>query len=178
MNHVFRVLGVALMLAAAGCQPAGQVVGGQVKLAPTDSAAFLDRIASQASVTESDAVTGILLMLERQEETTFADAVAKLADDRIISPSWNLQADRAITKGKLAYMVYQACRLKGGLTLSVCGPSQRYCLKDLQYRGLMTPGVPYNAVTGLEYVAVLSRADELRQTGKVSGVMSPGEGVR
>ncbi len=66
-------------------------------------------------------------------------------------------------------MTYQACRIKGGLTLQLTGPSQRYCLKELQYRGLMSPGVAYNTVTGMEYLAVLGRIDEYRQTGKVAG---------
>ena len=74
-------------------------------------------------------------------------------------------------------MVYQACHMTGGLTLTLFGPSQRYCLKELQYRGLMTEGPSYNMVTGMEYVAILARADELRQTGKVSAVMKKEEGT-
>ena len=74
-------------------------------------------------------------------------------------------------------MVYQACGLKGGLTLTLTGPSQRYCLKELQYLGLMSEGQVYNGVTGMEYVAILSRADELRQTGQVSDVMKREEAL-
>ena len=56
-------------------------------------------------------------------------------------------------------------------SLALTGPSQRYCLRELQYRGLMAPGIWYNDVTGMEYLAILTRADELRQTGKVSPII-------
>jgi hypothetical protein len=79
------------------------------------------------------------------------------------------EADRPITKGRVAYMTYQACGFKGGLTLLLTGPSQRYCLKELQYKGLMSHGVTYNTVTGMEYLAILGRIDEFRQTGDVAG---------
>lgn len=74
-------------------------------------------------------------------------------------------------------MIYQACNMTGGLTLGLLGPSRRYCLRELQYRGLMTKGLASTKVTGLEYVAILARADELRETGKVSQVMKDPEGA-
>jgi hypothetical protein len=36
----------------------------------------------------------------------------------------------------------------------------------------MSDGLTYNNVTGMEYVAVLARADEFRANGKVSAVMT------
>ena len=166
---------LAGVLACAGCQAAAgpEVLGGAAKLAAGDSAAHLDGASAQSNVSEADAVRGMLLLLGEGQETTFADAVASLRQRKIACPTWSLKADRPLTKGRLAYMVYQACGIRGGLTLSLWGPSQRYCLKELQYLGLMTAGMPYTGVTGMEYVAVLTRADEMRQTGRLSRAMSP-----
>ncbi len=163
-----------LPLILSACQ-AGQVAPvaqGQQKLAAGDSAGYLDRISSHPTVSEADAVSGLMLVTGQQKEMTFAEAVAYLKQQKIADAGWNFQADRAITRGKVAYMVYQALQIRGGVTLTLLGPSQRYCLRELQYRGLMSPGLPYNTVTGTEYVSVLARADELRQTGKLSEVMT------
>jgi len=169
-----RIAMATWLLAASmtGCQtPPGEIVQGQLKLAGTDSAAYLDRIAAEPTVSEAQAVRGILLLLGQEREMTFAQAVKELQQRKILPRRWRFSPERPITKGKTAYMVYQACGVRGGLTLTLIGPTQRYCLKELQYRGVMSSGVPYNTVTGMEFVAVLTRADELRQTGKVSELM-------
>jgi len=168
-----------LAAALAGCQPAGpMIVKGDLALSGADSAAYLDTLASRNTVTQADALEGMLLVLGQDGgEKTFARAIEILSEKKIVSPAWRFQADANVTKGRVAYMVYQACGLRGGVTLALAGPSQRYCLKELQYLGLMSQGQTYNTVTGMEYVAILARADELRQTGKVSDVMKKEEGA-
>ena len=172
MNRIFTFFLSVTILVTASCQTADnrpQVQGGDVKLAAVDSAAYLDGISSMPTVSEAEALKGILLVLDEPHKAIFAEAVTVLQERKIISPNWDFQADRPITKGRVAYMTYQACGLKGGLTLLLTGPSQRYCLKDLQYKGLMSPGVTYTTVTGMEYLAILGRIDEFRQTGDVVG---------
>ncbi len=168
------VLGIAVAVTAwtlSGCGTPGAVAGGNVTLPATNSAEYLDKISSQPTVTEAQALEGIMLLLDQQQKLTFAECVKLLKDRHIVSSQWDFRADRPMTRGKVAYMIYQACGMKGGLTLTLTGPSQRYCLRELQYRGMMAPGLPYNPVTGMEYVAILARADELRRTGRVSPVM-------
>lgn len=175
MNRTLALLLSVTVLILASCRGATEapkVLGGDVRLSGTDSAAYLDGISSAPTVTEARAMQGILLVLDKPalgRGTTFAEAVATLRERGIVGADWLFQAGRDITKGKVAYMAYQACGLRGGLTLTLTGPSQRYCLKELQYRGIMSPGVPYNTVTGMEYLAILGRIDEFRQTGKVAG---------
>lgn len=169
MNRILVVFLSVMAVTLASCGGKGQVLGGDVKLSAADSAAYLDGISSNPTVTEAEAVKGILLVLAEPQKATFAETVAVLRERKIVDANWDFQADRPITKGRVAYMAYQACEIKGGLTLQLAGPSQRYCLKELQYRGLISPGVPYNTVTGMEYLAILGRIDEFRQTGQVEG---------
>lgn len=173
MKWATALVTAALAVTLASCQPpaAPAISNGQTVMAATNSAEYLDQLSSQPTVSEARALEGVLLLLGRQEKTTFAEAVKALIDQRIVSSAWGFQPDRPITRGKVAYMVCQACDIKGGLTLTLTGPSQRYCLRELQYRGLMTSGIVYGPVTGMEYVAILARADELRETGQVSAVM-------
>ena len=157
MKWAMAAITVALAMTLASCQrPAAPVISnGQAAVGGADSAKYLDELSSRPTVTEAQAVEGIMLLLGKQQNTTFAEAVKLLVDQKIADPAWGFQADS----------------VKGGLTLTLTGPSRRYCLRELQYRGLMAWGLPYNPVTGMEYVAILARADELRETGKVSAVM-------
>ncbi len=151
-----------------GCNQPGAVklVGGDVVL-PADekSDAFLDRV-SDVDVTENDAMRGILLMLDGKDTAKdFAQRVDILTKRGIVNSAWNHDAKRPVTRWKLAYMVYQACKVKGGVTLMLTGPSCRYCLRELQYRKIMPPGFGGTTIKGMEYVAVLSRGDIYRRTG-------------
>ncbi len=166
------ILIVPVLLLVAGCATPGLIAGGGSPLSTANSAAFLDQLSSQPTVPEAQAFRGVLLMLGEDRQMTFAEAVKTLTDAGVVDANWDFDADRPITRGKLAYMFYQSCKMQGGLTLAVTGPSRRYCLRELQYRGFMAPGLPYNKVTGMEYIAVLTRADDLRHTGEVSPVLT------
>lgn len=169
----------ALMAAAGGCAaPAGQIAGAETKL-PADQTqpAFLDRVAEQGTVTENDATAGVLMVLGEDASGAFSSRIQRLRELKAVDDSWSFDAARPLTKGRLAYMVYQVCRhqapmgMRGGLILELTGPSQRYCLKELQFRGIMSPGLPYTPVAGMEFVAVLNRAEVFRRTGEIPGVL-------
>jgi hypothetical protein len=163
------------LLALAGCgQQAGHIAQADAAL-PKDetSPAFLDRVASRPAVCENDAFRGILLLLEEADPAeTFQQRVQELIDRQVLPADWDFAADRPITKGKLAYMLYQACNIRGGVTLTLVGPCQRYCLKELQFMGMLSAGLPGTEVTGLEFVAALNRADTYRQTGELPPIMA------
>jgi hypothetical protein len=175
--HILQSIGAraaVLVLTAivlGGCD-AGRVIGPNNTLeAGEDSAAFLDRVSSQENVSENDALRGILLLLDGEDTAkTFQERIDRLRERNIVDGSWDFSADRPISRGKYAYMIYQASKIPGGVVLSLTGPSQRYCLRELQYRSVMVQGVTYMAVSGLEYISVLSRADTYRRTGKVPGL--------
>jgi len=164
---------VAMGLCLAGCEQPGIHSGAAATLAASEgSPAYLDRIASAKTVSENDAMRGILMLLDGEDKAaTFQQRVNVLMSRKIVDPSWGFRADRPITRGKLAYMTYQACHMTGGVTLTLTGPSQRYCLLELQYLRMMTPGAMYTPVSGMEFVAVLTRADHYLQTGAVPEVI-------
>ena len=145
------------------------VAGGDATLpANENSAAFLDRMSSQVNVTENDATRGLLLLAgEKDAAGTFRQRIEILREKKIVGEYWDHQAERPITRGRLAYMVYRTIGIPGGIMLKAIGPTQRYCLRELQYRRMMTPGLPGTRISGLEYVAVIGRADIYMRTGKV-----------
>ena len=167
------ILLVAAGMLAAGCGQGGQVRPAQAELPGQEtSPAFLDRVASTPTVTENDALRGVLMLLDGKDDSeSFAQRAEALKARRIVDPAWDFAADRAMTKGRLAYMLYLACKVPGGLTLTLTGPSQRYCLRELQFIGMMSSGATYADVTGLEFVAAITRADTYIQTGELPDLM-------
>lgn len=174
IHHVaLSTLLAGLLFSAGGCG-SGQIEAGTDATLPEgeDSAAFLDRVSSLPTVSENDALRGVLLLTDGADpDRTFAERVERLRAAEVASDRWTYRAERPITKGRLAYLLYQACDIPGGVVLSVAGPSQRYCLRELQYRGMISDGPPYAEVTGMEYVAVLGRADAWMRTGQVPEVL-------
>jgi len=167
---------LAAILAASllsGCA-VPQITGGQAGLPADDgSPGYLDRISGLKDVSENDAMRGFLMILDGEDAAEdFQHRVEALKERGIVGANWSFDADRPLTKGRLAYMAYQASNVGGGVILTLTGPSQRYCLRELQYQGIMAQGLPNTQVTGMEFVAVLTRTDTYRRTGELPAVIS------
>lgn len=171
MNTRMSMCFISLLLAgllSAGCSTEPmRIAGAQSDLpAGENSAAYLDRISALDAVSENDALRGVLLLMDGDDpHRTFQQRVETLRARDVLDASWDFDATRSVTRGKFAYMIYQACRVPGGVVLTVAGPSQRYCLRELQYRDIMPDGSMFGSVSGMEAVAVLGKADVFRRTG-------------
>jgi hypothetical protein len=134
-----------------------------------DSAAFLDRMSSQTQVGENDAFRGILLLMDGEDTCkTFRDRVETLRRRGVIPTDWTV-GEQPVTRGRLAYMLYQAMDFPGGVILTLAGPTQRYCHRELVYRKMMSQGALFAPVTGLEFLSAIRRADIYNRTGQVPG---------
>jgi len=174
IRHTTVLAGWLLAAGMAGCSAQPVQIAGAESARPADdgSPGYLDRISSQPEVSENDALRGMLMLLDGDDKAkTFQARVEALGGRGIVSRTWRHDADRALTKGRLAYMVCRACEIRGGVIMLLTGPSQRYCLRELQYMDMMSPGTPAATVTGMEFVAVISRADTYRRTGEIPAIM-------
>ena len=90
---------------------------------------------------------------------------------KIVDSTWDFDANRPVTRGKLAYMLYQALHMKGGVMLTLTGPSQRYCARELAYQGILASDRMTTQISGGEFVAVIGRADAYKQTGEVPEIL-------
>ena len=182
-SSVFRLPAGLIFLAAAVCQSGCgssslRISGGEAALANDDgSAGYLDRISSAEKVSQNDAFRGVLMLLEIDDaKDTFRGRTEKLVAKGIVDSWWDFQADKPITRGKVAYMLYQACKVSGGVILTLTGPSRRYCLRELQYQGFVSKGSVFAPVTGGEYVGILARADAYLQMGQVPEILETSGG--
>jgi hypothetical protein len=172
----------AFILAAVGAALLAGCSGGQIETGPEplpandDSATFLNALADEPTVSEDQALQGILLMIDGADTNASFDGRVSALRQRGIAPGdWDFAQSRPLTRGRLAYMAYQAAGMDGGVITALAGPSQRYCLREMEYRKMMAPGPGYVPVTGMEYVAVLSRAHAWMTTGEVPIVLQPSQ---
>ena len=165
-QHVVLALLAAMLLVGCG---SGTITNGEATLVPNEtSPAFLDRVADEPTVTFNDAARGMVMLLDGDDTfDTFEQRVDYLKSRSVISPDWNLDAFDSINRGQLAHMAYVASEMNGGVWLTVAGPSQRYCLREMQYRGVMGEGTLLASVSGFEYVSTLGRAAMYMATGEV-----------
>lgn len=162
---------LATALLASACTPAEPTISSGQATLPSDqsSARFFSEVARQDSVSQNQAAHGVLMLMHdgKDPAATFAQRVNMLLDAGVVDRSWTFDADKPVTRGQLAYMICQACDFPGGVVLTLTGPSQRYCLREMQYRNMMVEGAVYTPVTGFEFVGVMGRADTYKRTGKV-----------
>ncbi len=92
-----------------------------------------------------------------------AQARDLLVERNAVPRSWDAGGEKPLTKGELAYMICQSLEIKGGVTMRVFGPSQRYCLFEAAYQELMLGGATDQYVTGGELVSTIDRADRYLQ---------------
>ena len=173
-KHVAFLAAAVLAAGMMGCsQQAITVSGGEETLpAKEGSPAFLDRLSSQTSVSENDAYRGVLMLVDGEDTSeTFRERAERLAATGTAARIWKHDANRSITRGKVAFMICKICKIRGGVIMHLAGATQRYCVRELQYMEMMGPGTPLSPVTGLEFVALLTRADVYRKTGELPAIM-------
>ena len=110
---------------------------------------------------------GVLL---KQEEklNDFSQRKQFLIDNELLSrrAATGFSEKNPLRRGLLAYMIYKALGIKGGLTLRLLGPNQRYAHKELVYRGLMVSGSSAEFITGEELVYVFVKATDFLAKNK------------
>ena len=75
-----------------------------------------------------------------------------------------------LRKGLAAYLFRQALGIRGGITLHLFGPSERYALKELVFQGFMVPGHVNDLVTGGELVQLMIQAAQHQMRRESRGV--------
>jgi hypothetical protein len=123
-----------------------------------DSATLAYELATKTWATNDDALSMMVMMIEGQDPyDTFEQRVLALENKGIIGKSWNLQADKPVTKGSIAFMICRATNIQGGVMMHLIS-CRRYAYRELVYRGMMVRGGEFEPMTGPELVGLVGRA--------------------
>jgi hypothetical protein len=123
--------------------------------------AFYRVLAVKPNATFEDAVRAFYELVTGQaaaEDATFQTLAEALVERKIIRSDWTSDANVKLTRGRAAYMICRVCDIKGGVTMRVFGPSERYCFRECVFLGVWPGGNQRDLMTGGELMGVLAWA--------------------
>src|ERR1051326_2431177 len=124
---------------------------------------FWHTLALRDQISNDEAFHGLLLYMDKRDPAaSYADRLSLLKSRHWLAQSFNQPAEAMLTRGTLADALVRALELKGGVTLRVLGPTERYATRELEYRGLYPPSSPNQIFSGSEFVGVIAKVEDFR----------------
>ncbi len=137
---------------------------------PTEEMDFWDGLAAQPALCNHDAVHALLLSFGGQAKGAKSDWATELkaAQQRgWFKEDADLKPEETARVGMIARVVCIEAKIKGGATMRLLGPDERYAVKELNYMRWLPDMSPGQSISGGQLLAVLSKAeDRIRGTGK------------
>lgn len=167
-NTLAAFLGVAMFASATlpGCQ---RVTVDQPALAQSLGSSFEDQLefwhalTEQPLLTNNDALRGLLLFFDDEDETSDYNARVALCKQRgWLNETFDEDAQLAASRGTLATLLVRALDIKGGVTMRLWGVSPRYAIRELKYVGIYPPSSESQAFSGFEFVSLIGRVENYR----------------
>lgn len=125
---------------------------------------FWHELATKPVACNDDAFHGLLLELDGEDRNAdYAGRVAALKARDLIPRSFNRPANEGVRRGTVAYALVQALQIKGGLVMTIFGPSERYAVRELRYIDLLPPSSPNQGLSGTEFVGVIGRFEDYQR---------------
>jgi hypothetical protein len=123
---------------------------------------FWDELSRQRAVTNHDALHALLLMAGKPGQRGFSEKL-RLAEERGWLPSGSgLQPNETAEAGWIARAVCLELGIDGGLSMRVTRSHPRYALRELIDRGMLPELSTRQSVTGLQLIALVSEAEDVR----------------
>jgi hypothetical protein len=153
----------AALLGAAGCTQRtmsdSSLVDNPAVLA--DQTEFVDGLRDRYSVTNHDAIHGLILLADGEDTlTSYEDRVATAKERGWLMPNWNRPANESARIGDVAQGVCVITDIRGGLTMGMIGPHPRYATRELIYLEMMPERGDKQSIRGLEYLELMLRASD------------------
>jgi len=154
----------AALMTAGGCATARVERPVVADYGADDTDAQLDfwhTLAVKSVTCNDDAFHAILLDLDGTDPSAdYAARVASLKARGLLQPSFNSPANEAVRRGVVAIAFCKITGIKGGVMMHLVGPTERYCLRELQYDNLMPPSSPNQTFSGVEMVGVIGKLED------------------
>jgi hypothetical protein len=146
---------------------------------PTEEMDFWDGLAVEPAISNRDAIHALLLSFGKQAQGASSDwkTELKAARQRDWVGDEDLYPNETARVGMVARVICMEAKIKGGATMRVFGPAERYAVKELNYLGWLNDMTAGQTMSGGQLLAVLSKAEE-RIVGKADpgpeGLLNPG----
>jgi hypothetical protein len=130
---------------------------------PSQQMAFWHTLAERPLTSNDEAFHGLLLFLDGKSVPAYADRVALLKSKQMLKEDFDEPADQAVRRGTLAIAMVKALQIKGGITLTLLGPTERYAVRELEFQNLLPPSSAHQTLSGAEFVGVIGRMEDYQR---------------
>lgn len=158
------------MLAAAGCQRTQLASPLNADYEPTDAAAdvaFWEGLADRPLTTNNEAFHGLVMFIQDKDaHKTYENRVKFLKEGGYLSSGFSGQKDEAVERGTVARILCKALDIRGGVTMTLLGPSARYGARELVYMNIMPPSTEQQGMSGIEFAGIIAKAQEYKEVEK------------
>jgi hypothetical protein len=129
---------------------------------PTEEMDFWDGVAVAPAVSNRDVIHALLLSYGKQAQGASSDWATELkaARQRDWVSADDLHPSETARVGLVARVVCIEAGIKGGATMRLLGPTERYAVKELNYMGWLNDMTTGQTLSGAQLIAILSKAEE------------------
>jgi hypothetical protein len=122
---------------------------------------FWHNLPGRTAVTNDEGFHGVILFFEGSDTLGSYEArVERLKELGWLNDGFDEEPNLALQRGTLARILVRALDIDGGVMMFVTNKHPRYANKELQFLGIMPYGDEYMVLDGLDYVGVISRAQD------------------
>lgn len=171
---------VAILLAAACARTTLQASvadrhGGTQAMDEMD---FWDGLMVQPAVSNRDALHALLLSFGKQPQGAATDWATELKAAKQrgwVAQDADPRPNETARAGAVARIVCMEARIKGGATMRLFGPAERYAVKELNYMGWLPDMTTGQSLSGGQLMAVLTKAEDHLSGKQDTGPKDPKE---
>lgn len=144
---------------------------------PNQQIEFWHRLADAPVTSYDDAFHAVLLFAGGDDPAPdYAGRLKAMKDRGLLAGNFARSADEAVDRGTLSVALVKTLKIKGGVVMSLFGPSARYATKELEFIEVYPASSPNQTFSGSEFLAVMSRAEEYQKTNDVAATAGGGAG--
>ena len=121
---------------------------------------FWDAVAKVNAVSNHDALHALLLTFEVETGTHYLARVEAAKSRGWIGRKEELPERETARVGWVAKVVCIETKIKGGATMRVFGPSERYAVHELNHRRWLADMTAQQSITGMQLIALLGEAED------------------
>ncbi len=122
---------------------------------------FWHRLAEKKLTSNNEAFHALLIFVEGEDKyERYYQRVDALKRKGMLMPDFEGKANEAVSRGTMSVALFRALDLKGGVIISIFGPSPRYATRELRYRNIYPESSPNQTFSGGEFIGLMGRAED------------------
>jgi len=112
-------------------------------------------------ISNDEAFHGMMLFYCQVDHANgYDDRVNRFKADGFLPDNFAGAANEAVTRGRLASILAQMLKVKGGVMMRLVGPTPRYALKELIALNIFPKSSAQQVLKGAQFIEIVGRAED------------------